>query len=153
MRALAAVAVSVLVAACQAPPPEMTETEREAIVAEVEAWWLDMEEAWESLDVDRVMALNVQTPAHTFAGSGVITRGVEAVDEMSRAYISSIAAVDWTQTDKHIAVLSRDAVAMLDVGTVVETNSEGVTSEAPYTYTYVLVRQNGEWRMLLWAGS
>jgi len=153
VRLLAAVVVLLLVPACQAPPSEMTEVEKEAVVAEVEAWAAEFEEAWEALDLERALALDVQTPEHIWVGGGVITRGFDAFSENGRIYYSSIEAVDWIPSDRHFSVLSRDAAVISDVGKVVVTNSEGVTSESDYTYTYVLVRRDGEWKMLLGHGA
>jgi hypothetical protein len=36
---------------------------------------------------------------------------------------------------------------------VMITNSEGVTSESGYAYTYVLVRRDGGWKMILGHGA
>ena len=136
-----------------APSAEMTEAERVAIVAEVEAYLAEYEEAWEALDLDRALSLNVQTPEFTWAMDGVITRSFATIDEFSRSFYSTIEAVDWTNADKHISVLSRDAVAVFDVGTEVVTTTEGVSTESTYTYTYVLVRRDGAWKMLMGNGS
>lgn len=156
MKATVAVIAAILcviallyVATAPTPPAEMTEAEREAIVAEVEVWLGDFGEAWESLDLDRAFALNVQTPEFTWAGSGSITRGFDTWAELTRAGYSSVESVDWRPTDNHIVVLSQDAVVVLDVGTVVGSNAEGVFPEEPYSYTWVLVRRDGEWKLLL----
>lgn len=53
MRTLAAFAILLLVAACQAPPPEMSEAEIAEIEAEVTGVWEDFLQGHEELDCDK----------------------------------------------------------------------------------------------------
>jgi ketosteroid isomerase-like protein len=132
----------------------MTEAERAEVAAEAEGWIQEYEDAWESVDMDRVMALNVRTPDFAWSGRrGIITRGHDVFEANTRAVSSAIESVDMTHTDRQITVLSRDAVVILDVGMVTGTGSDGTTSEEPYTYMYVLVRQDGELKLLLGHGG
>ena len=149
MRTLAALAALLLVAACQAPPSEMTEAEKAAIKAEVEAYLDKYEEIWETLALDRTASLKVQTPEYTWAMAGAITRGFEENQAKAEAEFSSVEAVDWESTDRHVAVLSRDAAALLNVGKTTVTHSGGETWEATFTYSHVVVRRDGEWQTLI----
>jgi hypothetical protein len=153
MKVLAAFSVLLLGAACQAPSTEMSEADREQIVTEAESYLEEYEEAWEALDIDWAQSLVVQSPEYTWAWDGSITRGFETLDQLARSTYSSLESYSLTPSDRHFAVLSRDAVAVLDVGTVIRTLPGGDTSESTYTYSYVLVRRDGVWKMLVGHGA
>lgn len=134
-----------------APSNELTEAEIAQIKEEVETYYLEYEDAWEALDLERAVSMHLQTPEHTWAMNGTISRGPNR--ETAIAYYGSAQEVDWTSTDRHIAVLSQDAAVLLDVGTWRLVNSSGGIQESTYTYTYVIVRRDGEWKTLLGHGA
>jgi hypothetical protein len=120
MRAFAAVAVLVLVSACQAPPPaEMTDAERAQIEAEVLALaqgWMDI---WDENDCEAAsIFLNPESLSFLWSGQALNR------SEWLEACIPIVAnresfSGNWTETKVH--VLSPDAAVF--VGTYTATYS------------------------------
>jgi hypothetical protein len=141
---------------CQPATTELTEEQKAGIAAEVLAVLAEAEAAWETKnpDVDRVMSFFLDSPESVWAGYGRLIRGLADQYAVSRSAYAARAKADWTSADRQVTVLAPDVVCILDVGTAVFTDTAGVTTpESDYTYTYIWVHRNGEWKILLAHGS
>jgi hypothetical protein len=151
MRTFAAIAVLLLVAACQAPPAKMTEAEKAQIESEARAFMAEYERTWEALDLDAAIPMHLDSEDFAWAGSAMIMRGYDTFAELARQMYANTTSIDWTSLDMDVAVLTPDIVSVLDRGTVVSSNSDGV--ENPYVYQYVLGKRNGGWKILHASGG
>ena len=150
---LAALAVSVFVA-CQPATTELTDEMKAEITTEVQAAINDYTEAWESVDLERGMAFTLNSPDAMWVGLGRITRDVFTQQEAIIAQSSwmSLVSAKYASTDEQLTVLAPDVVLHILVGTATFTNADGAANEMDYTYAYIWVHRDGEWKVLLMSG-
>ena len=150
MRTFAAFAVCSLFVSCQAPPTEMTEAQREAIVAEIDSltaeWW----EAWETFDWDRGLSFIADEPETTWTGA---VRTLYSVHEMREVWSEAMAGLQRQEldfTNSRTVVLAPDIVWTLREGDsrIIDTTG-AVVSEGQFIETAVWVKRDGEWKILL----
>ena len=158
MRAIAAFALLVMVSACQtAPPPEMTDAEREAIASEIrttaEASWRPLNEPQ---DVEVALSFFVQEATDYFVGDatvGVFNLSIDDGSEDFREGSWNLAqgrlGTTVEVTDNRVAVLSRDHAIQVVSADYAVTDLEGVARTGyRMVQTTVWVRENGEWKII-----
>jgi hypothetical protein len=131
-------------------PPEMTETERSQIKAEVDSltteWW----EAWETFDWDRGFSFIEDAPETTWTGA---VRTVYSLAEMREVWPPAMAGLgrqDLEFTNSRTVVLGPDIVWTLREGDYVLMDTAGaVVAEGQFNETAVWVKRGGEWKLLL----
>ena len=157
----AGVVALVFRAAPQPVTTELTEEQKATIAGEVNAIHTAFMDAWQANpdDVDRGMSYYLNSPDFTFSRifSGAeedqkitLLRGFAAFNDFARSFLEEVADTDWRVTERQFTVLARDVVYVLETGTVVITDTAGVTAPPQsFTYTHVWVHRNGEWKVLL----
>lgn len=157
MRALAASSVLLLVAACQAPPSEMTEAERAAIASEIrELSRAAFEPFAEPQDVEEALSFYVRDASDYFVGDAVVgvfnlamDEGSEDFREGMRNLVNNRLGTSVDFKEDRIAVLSRDHVVQVLSADYAVKNLEGVTrSGYQMVQTQVWVREDGAWKIL-----
>mgnify|MGYP001822653937 CR=1 FL=1 len=114
MRVLLAVAVLMLVAACQAPPAEMTEAEIAQIEAEVMQFADDWMDAWKDMESDCETAEAMLHPDHwvRITGSAEVRDISDWPDFCARSTATRAGfSGDWTETK--VRVISPDAAVFI----------------------------------------
>ena len=156
MRTLAALAVLLLVAACQAPPAEMTVGERQAIADELHQLNLQLNRLGETNDLEGMLEYWVADPSAYFVGDPAsFLQGVrllhskaeiqEFFGPMQRARSSTNLSV----LNDHVAVLSPTlAIQVLEQKYSVTDTLGNTGPEYPETATTVWVKEDGAWKML-----
>ncbi len=157
MRAIAAIALLVMVSACQTAPPEMTDAERETIANEIrttaEASLVPLNEPQ---DVEAALSFFVQAAADYFVGDATvgvfnltIDDGSESFREGSRSLGEGRLGTRFEVTDNRVAVLSRDHAFQVVSADYAVTDLGGVTQTGfKMVQTTVWVRENGEWKII-----
>ena len=150
---LAAFAVTVL-AACQPATSELTEEQKAEIVAEVE---LKLDQLWDALrdpDSEQIMAFFLDSTDFLSVHDGRFISGYATADSLFRPAIDEMEEQVVTVSETHSLVLSADVVYTMRVGTDSTTYKSGeATATRPWAVTYVWVRSDGEWKILLGHGS
>ena len=150
MRTLATFPVMVLVAACQAPPPEMSEAEMARIAAEVDSLTVEWWEAWETFDWDRGFAFVEDAPETTWTGAVQTVYSVAEMREVWPPAMAGLARQDLEFTNSRTVVLTPEIVWTLREGNYVVTDTSGVEVAAgQFTETALWVKRSGEWKVLL----
>jgi ketosteroid isomerase-like protein len=150
-----AVAVLVLLSACQAPPVEMTEAEIAQIEAEVEAatneWW----EVWSAFeDFDRFMTFVADEPETLWIADAVPTFGKAAIDANFRPVQDAFQRQDNTRVEWRTIVLARDVAYTVRINDCFQIDLEGNPGPTVrYAETMVWVKRDGEWKVLIGHGS
>lgn len=157
MRGFAAVAVLTFVAACQAPPAELTDAERGAIASEIrELSRAAFEPFAEPQNVEEALSFYVRDASDYFVGDPVVgvfnlnmDEGSEDFREGMRNLVNNRLGTSVEFKEDRIAVLSRDhAVQVLSADYAIK-NLEGVTrSGYQMVQTQIWVREDGSWKIL-----
>ncbi len=147
----------VLLAACQpAPPPEMTDADRQAIAEEIHQQTLGWMTADLNGDMEASLAYFVEDaeggwvsePA-LFMNRRVLFPTKAAVREWFGQFFVDGRAMPWSLGQESVAVLSSDHAVQIFEGTYSVVDSLGNKGpEIPATVTTVWVRQEGEWKIL-----
>lgn len=160
-RILLAVVPLAFLAACQGPPPEMTDADRQTVADEVRQASEQWVAAWARNDIDAATAVLVDDPGAYFVGvPGVWVNNLDfvpTVEKVRAAWDREKAARSASRvfpSEESIAVLSQDHAVQVLVGEWNVTDADGVTTpNYPLTITLVWVRQGGGWRILHWHQS
>jgi hypothetical protein len=144
---LAAFALTVL-AGCQPATTELTEEQRAAIAAELNAIHTDMWDAWRAADYDQGVSY-FKTEGLQFAYEGAVY-DYSGFEELWRPLFENIASQVITIAESQTTVLSQDAVCIVDAGTYTVTDVDGVTTpEESFAFTGIWVNHEGEWKLSL----
>ena len=147
MRALLAVAVLMLVTACQAPPAEMTEAEHEAIVTAIMDQTDRMMPVWNAMDWEGAMAF--YHPEKTaFAWNGTVYEYGNLLERWESVG-SNFTAQESSWTDRKIEVLSEEAAILqghFDL-TLTRQNGSKINYPGNCVWTAIYEPYNGEWLM------
>ena len=150
MRALAAFSVLVLVAACQAPPTEMTEAEKADIAAEVDSLTNEMWEAWKIFDWDRGLAFIEDAPETTWRSTVQTMYSVAEMKEVWETALAGFGRQDVNFTDSRTIVLTPEIVWTLREANYVLFDTAGAeVNTGQFAETAVWVKRSGEWKVLL----
>jgi ketosteroid isomerase-like protein len=164
MRALAAFACLLLVAACQAPPPpepEFTDADRQAIATELERLNGEFLKLNRPEDTDASFAMwspvadsyFVTEPA-LFAQSFRIIAGMQDLREFFDPSNWNRQSTNITALSTSVAVLSPESAVHVTAGHYSITNMEGETGpEYPMSMTGVWVKEDGGWKLVHWHQS
>ena len=144
----------IVLAACQPATTELTEERKAAIVAEVE---LRLDQLWDALrypDSEQILAFFLDSTDFLSVHDGRFVSGYATADSLFRPAINEMEEQVVTVSDTRSLVLSEDVVYTLRVGTDSTTYKSGeATATRPWAVTYVWVRNDGEWEILLGHGS
>ena len=151
MRRLALAAVFVIfLCACQATQIELTEDDKAAIAAEVnalvDAEWLA---STDPVDFDKMMSLVHDTDQAAFSFNGGVVRSHSAMEDVLGAHFASIRREPATITDSMTVVLGPDAAYVIRSGTFVSIDTAGNSGPlTPFVQTLVWVKRDGVWKVL-----
>jgi ketosteroid isomerase-like protein len=158
MKPYSAMAVLLLLSACQAPPPEpeFTDAERQAIVTEIERLSLEMNELGRPEDQEAWMAFwSASADSYYVDEPGVFVQGVRILHDMEafREFFDPSGwnrqSTNFTQESSGVAVLSPELAVQVTGGSYSVTNLEGETGPSyPLTGTTVWVREAGAWKII-----
>lgn len=147
---IAALAAAALVAACQ--PAALTDADRAAIEEEISELYAEQAEMISSMDMEAWTAQFDHSEEFMLASGGMLV-GYSTVDSIIRGEWPNITESNFEWGDLHIRVLSRDLA-------IVQTPFEwsGIVGgeyveEEDATWTVVLGKQDGAWKMLAVAES
>jgi hypothetical protein len=148
MRTLAALAVLLLVAACQAAPtPEMTAAEHEAIVTAVTDQVNAMTAAWDNQDVNATMAF-FHPEKTAMAWSGRVS-DYQSLKERWENVWGNYTGQETSWTSQKVEVFSEEAAVFQGQFDLTVTEVEGRVLNYPgnCVWTAVFEPYNGKWLM------
>lgn len=148
MRVLATLAVLLLVAACQAVPPEMTEDQNQEVQVAITSLLDDLADAVKDLDVERYLTLFKEGDAFTFVQDGVETRTWDGYAELKRSVWGGVETVDRFEYDHVVQVLDGGTGVGTMIFSMTATTPTGDVLEGSGTYTAVCAEENGEWKVV-----
>lgn len=145
MRTLAAIAVLLLVAACQTAPPDMTEAER----AQVESEVLTVGDQWlaavNGLNPD--VFLDLFDPADTHATDGYIYANYEEWAARIRGFFPNLGDVNLAWASKGVEVFAPDAAMLVGQTEGTRTRADGTTSDFAPGVTLLVRRVGNGWKI------
>jgi ketosteroid isomerase-like protein len=164
MRAILAIVVLLLFAACQAPPPpepEFTDADREAIAAEIEGLSAEILALNRPEDADANLAMwspNADsyyvTEPVLFFQSYVPVSSLEDLREFFDPSRWNRQSTNITATRTSVAVLTPESAVSVAEGHFSVTSIEGETGpEYAMTMTGVWVKEDGAWKIVHWHQS
>ena len=147
---IAALAAAALVVACQ--PAALTDADRAAIEEEITQLYAEQAEMISSMDIEAWLAQFDASEEFVLATGGMLV-GYSSVDSIVRGEWPNITESNFAWGDLHIRVLTRDLAI---VSTTLEWS--GVVGgeeveEDDVTWTVVLGKKDGTWKMLTVAES
>lgn len=147
MRALPAVAVLLLVSACQAPPSQMTDAEKAQIEAEVSEWAEGFLAAFGELNPDRLMRLWVGENISSVSGGLRLTSAAE-LDGFYQNLVAGWASVEMEWLPGAVVdVLSPDIALFQGTARQVAVDPEGVRGVGDVHFTNLLKKVEGAWKI------
>ena len=140
----------VTLAGCNAPPPDPSAFDRQAVEAEISDWvdvfWATWSEG--GAGFDRGMALYDDHPDFVFAAEGNIWRSRGATDDAFRQPFENIQTQTFDVQNTAITPLGQDLAYVAQQGTYVQTYLDGTTSGVrTFAFTMLLVRTDAGWRV------
>ena len=147
---IAALAAAALVVACQ--PAALTDADRAAIEEEITQLYAEQEEMIGSMDIERWTAQFDHSEEFVLASGGMLV-GYATLDSIIRGEWPNISESNFAWGDLRIRVLSRDLAivsAPFEWSGVVA--GEPVVEDGA-TWTVVLGKKDGAWKMLAVAES
>jgi len=152
MRRLAFVALSLafLATACQPATTELTEEQKAALADSVSAMHAEMWQPWLAVDLDQGMSYFLNSPDVGWGWDGEIRYGHDNIEAWFRPIVDGLSSQEVTVADRRTVVLARDVVCVMEHGTMVPTDTAGVTlAPNPFAMTTIWVRRDGEWKIHL----
>ncbi len=147
IRALAALSVPALLLACQ--PAAMTDAQRVAIEGEIEQLYAEQAAILNAVDIEGWLAQFEQSEDFTIAVSGEVSVGFAAMAEEVRTnWLYESVEFAWGD-DHHIYVLAPDIAAVTSTWDWHATRSTGETEDAQGTWTVVLRKHDGVWKIAM----
>jgi hypothetical protein len=144
----------VVLAACEPAITELTDDERAEIAAEVES---RLDQLWDALrnpNADLILSFFCESPDLLEVHDGGFISGYATFDSLAGPVIGEWENQVITVSETRSVVLSRDVVHTMRVGTDSMTYKTGeAVPTRPWAVTYVWVRSDGEWKILLGHGS
>jgi uncharacterized protein (TIGR02246 family) len=148
---IAALAVPALLLACQ--PAALTDAQRAAIEDEIEQLFADQAAILNAVDTEAWLDQFEQSEDFTYAASGEVTRGFAAFAEETRAYFANFESGEFAWGDRYIQVLAPDAACVTSTWEWTATTTAGETENARGTWTVVLRKHDGDWKIAVVAES
>jgi len=137
-----------------APPPELSTEEKARIAEEVDATVREYVSAFRSLDVDRALAFWADVEGFAMAADGALIVGYEPLAAQVRAFVETTSEVTHIEVkNPQVYVLARDAASYSMEFEWSITSTEGVTTSASGSWTYVFRRFPEGWRVVHSAGT
>ena len=133
-----------------APPPELTDAEKDQIAAEIDALTVEWWDAWKTFDWERGFSFLLDGPETTWTGAGPTLYSVAEMREIWPQSMAGLARQDLDFTNSRTVVLAPDIVWTLREGdyTLVDT-AGAVVGEGQFNETAVWVKRGGEWKVML----
>lgn len=151
IRALAALCVPALLLACQ--PAALSDAQRAAIEGEIGQLYAEQAVILNALDTEGWLAQFEQSEDFTYAAAGEVTLGFEAMAEETRAFFSGFESGDFAWGELHIEVLALDAACVTSTWEWSATTTAGETEDMRGTWTVVLRKHDGVWKIAVVAES
>ena len=121
--------------------------ESQAIADTIGALFVQIPEATNDLDFDRLLGLHRDIDALTYVGRGQVTRTYSAFENVVHTQFRGIAGGDLQWKDTYIDVLTRNvatAIATYEFNVVTES---GASFQSAGTYTAIYVMRDGQWQI------
>jgi uncharacterized protein (TIGR02246 family) len=139
-----------LVVACRPAAMELTDAQKDAIAAEVDAIHAENVQAWVDADFDRAMSHFQHSPDMLFAFEGGLMRGWDSMYNAWAPMFEGVARQEMTIVETHTVVLARNAVSIMAQGTFAFVDDSGnVGPVSPFALTLVYLLRDGEWKVVL----
>lgn len=148
MRPLAALAVLLLVTACQAPPDEMTEAEIAQIEGEFNALDDALNSAVVNWDLDTLLGLF--SADMSWALFGEVHHGLDSwIEHVTPAFSQGAGPLDRCEIiNPRRQILARDVVISTAVVNCFAPSPDGPVLVIDHTWTAVWANENGEWKIV-----
>ena len=134
--------------ACQpATIRDLAPDESKAIADTVGALFVQIPDATNDLDLDRILGFHRQSDALTYVARGQVTRTYAAFENVVRTQFRGIAEADLQWKDTYVDVLTRDvatAIATYEFNVVTES---GASFRSAGTYMVIFVMRDGQWKI------
>ena len=144
---LAAFVLSVF-AACQPATTELTEEQKAAIAAEVNALHTESMNAWEHAEFDRGMSYFRNSPEFIIANDGNLFVGYDVAYDAFQPAFDNIEGQTFRTIESHTTVLAPNVVSVMYKGTWIEHYTTGEDGpETTFAFNTIWVRQNGDWKV------
>ncbi|UCC71785.1 MAG: nuclear transport factor 2 family protein [Gemmatimonadota bacterium] len=147
IRTLAAVCVPALLLACQ--PAALTDAQRVAIEGEIEQLYADQAAILNAVDVEGWLAQFEDSEDFTIAVNGEVSVGFAAMAEELRSYWQYESAEFAWGDDHYIQVLAPDIACVTSTYEWHATTTAGETEDARGTWTVVLRKRDGVWKIVM----
>ena len=150
--ALAALAVFALLSACQ--PAALTDAQRVAIEGEIEQLYIDQAAILNAVDGEGWLAQFEESEDFTLAVNGEVSVGFATMAEEVRTGWAEIESVEFAWGDDHyVQVLTPDIVCATSTWEWHATTTAGEADDAEGTWTVVLRKRDGVWKIVAAAES
>jgi uncharacterized protein (TIGR02246 family) len=152
IRTLAAVTVPALLLACQ--PVALTDAQRTAIEGEIEQLYAEQATIANAVDAEGWLAQFEESEDFTFAVNGEVSVGFAAMAEEVRSGWAEIESAEFAWGDDHyVQVLAPDIACVTSTWEWSATSKAGETEDIGGTWTVVLRKQDGVWKIAVAAES
>lgn len=151
IRTLAALTVPALLLACQ--PAALTDAQRAAIENEIEQLYADQAAILNAVDTEGWLDRFEQSEDFTYAANGEVTRGFAAFAEETRAYFANFESGEFAWGDRYIQVMASDIACVTSTWEWHATTTAGETEDTGGTWTVVLRKHEGVWKIAVAAES
>jgi uncharacterized protein (TIGR02246 family) len=150
-RTLAALTVPALLLACQ--PAALTDAQRAAIEDEIEQLYTDQAAMLSAVDTEAWLDQFEQSEEFTYAATGEVTRGFATMAEETRTYFANYESAEFTWGDRYIQVMAPDVACVTSTWEWHATTTAGETEDSRGTWTVVLRKHDGVWKIAVAAES
>lgn len=137
------------VAACSPATTELTDAEKAAIAADVNAITSEYWDAWRAADWDRGMSYYLDSPDFVWASGGTVYFGLSVLEGYKPAF-DNVASQSFIFSESRTTVMAPDAASVTAVGTWTQTDTTGVAGPMQdIVWTGVWIQRDGEWKIHL----
>jgi len=133
---------------CRSTLAPTADVPREEIVRQIDDRRRELIAAVERLDFDKVSTFFSTAEDVAYAGGGSMAPSRRAALRRYQGIFGALKQVDIDIGQSTIAVLGPEAAVITMQGRVATTDTAGLESQAPFVWTIVWVRSDGEWKML-----
>lgn len=142
------IALSIFIVSCQHGRPNLTESDKSKIEKEILSVNAEMIRSAEQADLDKMFDYLIDHDGGVVIRNGqLILSRAEAYEQYQRDF-QGIERLTYQLEHQYVTVLSEDAALLTMNGISNFTTTDGRTFSAPFAQTNVLVKQDGEWKVL-----
>lgn len=124
---------------------DLTEAESNEIARTVSQRFLEVAEATNALDMNRLLALYDTSDNLTYVAQGTVTRGIEAFRALIDAQLGGLSSADVRFSDPEVDVLDRGVALTVSPYEFTATFPSGSTITTAGTYMCLFVLRDGLW--------